>query len=273
MSKISAEQKAAYNEAAKPIKEEIEQISKEIRKLEREAAKGGPLTNYIKLGIVKLILKQIALYLRLSKLSLEIMGIKNEPMLEKARKLCYQYLQVIESFAGNIIDTSLTENEEVMKTISKLDDRKRLYLIKNIIECIEMVEEKFGASSKWKWSFVDLYARAVTAGKNLIDFRKIQKEMDPRIEGFPERTELINFIKDAIKRAAEKLREKYELATFDPAEMKKAISFLQLLARINTFFGTQEEVDTTRKMIKVWEEKLKEDEKKLEEKQKKKSKK
>ncbi len=259
MGKISAELKAQFAEKSTPLKEKAEEINNEIKKLEIDIAKNDPLAYYKRLTVANLYMNIILIYTKISDLSLEILGIKNEGYLEKARKLCYKFLSVLEEIVGTYIDAPLTENKEALEKIKKLDDVKRYKLIKKIAEVIQIVEERFGPNSKWKWSFVDLDARAATVCKNLVDYKKIQGEMDPRIEGFAERMETIRFVKTYLRRVADRLREKYELSTQDPSEMKNAIKFLSVLMRIENIFKEGDEANNLKKNIKIWEEKLEQD--------------
>lgn len=269
--KISAAKKAEFAERTKDIKAKIDEMNKQTQQMLKDIAKGDALANYKRLALANFYLTMIALYVRLSDISLEILGIKNESYLENARKLCYKVLSALEEIVGRHIDAPLTENKEQLATISQLDDRKRLKLIQKVADAITTVEERFGPNSKWKWSFVDLEARAAAVCKNLTDFKRIQESNDPRIEGFPDRMDLLRFIKTYMRKAADRVREKYEVATHDFGEMKKAIQYLQGLLRIATIFSTgSNEVDNLRKNIKIWEEKLEQDEKLEEERKKKK---
>ncbi len=259
MGKISAEVKAQFAEMSAPIKEKVEEINNTIKKLEIDIAKNDPLSDYKRLTVANLYMNVILLYVKINDLSLDIMGIKNEGYLEKARKLCYKFLSILEEISTPYIDVPLTENKENLERIKKLDDTKRLKLIKKIKEIIQIVEGRFGPNSKWKWSFVDLDARAAAVAKNLVNYKKIQEQMDPRIEGFPERMDTIKFIKSYLRTVADKLREKYELSTHDPSEMKNAIKFLSALMRIENIFKEGAEADNLKKNIKIWGEKLEQD--------------
>jgi hypothetical protein len=272
--KITTTKKLEYAERTKDFKEKIKELENQLNAILKDISKGGELVNYKKIAAANLYLNLIALNIKLSDISLEVLGIKNEAYLENARKLYYKLLAILEEIVGTHIDAPLTENKEALETISKLDDLKRLKLIKNISEALTSIEERFGPDSKWKWSFVDLEARAAVLCKNLIDFKLIQEKNDPRIEGYPERNETMRFIKSYLRRAADRVREKYEIATHDFGEMKKAIQILEVLARISTVFSTtQEEIDNLRKTIKTWQEKLEQDEKLEEERKKEKLKK
>lgn len=270
MGKISPAQKAEFAEKSKGLKNEIDELNKKILTIQKEINKeDSNVVNYKKILIANLYMNIITFYLRLSSLSMEILGIRNETYLENARKICYKFIAILEEIVGNYIDVPFTELTDQISTITKLDDIKRLKLIKKISNSVTQVEERFGPNSKWKWSFVDLDARAATLCKNLTDFKRIQKNQDPRIEGFPERNELLSFIKEYLRKAADRLREKYEVATNDSGEMKNAIKYLSALMRISILFNDGEEANNLKKNIKIWEEKLEQDLKDQEQKKKK----
>ena len=92
----------------------------------------------------------------------------------------------------------LSENSEKLATIAKLDDRKRLNLFLKIIEALRSIETRFGEKSKWKWSFVDLHGEMSTILKNMTDFKNIQANRDPRVDGFAERNEQLKIVKERI---------------------------------------------------------------------------
>lgn len=274
MGKISPAKKAEFAEKSKSLKDEIDELNKKIQLLQKDILKAPPhIGSYKKILSANLYMNIISIYMRLSSLSMEILGIRNESYLEKSRKLSYKFIALLEEIVGNYIDVPFTEQGEQLVLISQLDDIKRLKLIQKIANTVTQVEERFGPNSKWKWSFVDLDARAATLCKNLTDFRRIQGNQDPRIEGFPERNELLAFVRQYLRKAADRLREKYEVATNDSGEMKNAIKYLASLMRISILFNDGEESNNLKKNIKIWEEKLEQDVKKQDEEKKKTAKK
>ena len=272
MAKISPAQKAEFAEKSKELKDNIEELNIKIQDTQRDILKNkNNAVNYKKVLIANLQMNIIALYLKMSTLSMQIMGIKNETYLERARKLSYKFISVLEEIVGNQVDVPFSETEEDLATISELDDFKRVKLIKKIASTILGVEERLGPDSKWKWSFVDLDGRASVLCKNLADFRRIQKNQDPRIEGFPERNELLSFVKDYLRKAADRLREKYEMASNEAIDMKVATRYLSALMRIAILFSDGEASNNLKKNMKIWEEKLDQDEKVKDEEKKKKA--
>jgi len=271
MGKISPAQKAEFAEKSKELKDNIDEINKKVQEIQKDIIKNrNNAANYKKLLIANLQMNVIAMYLKISRLSMQIMGIKNEAYLERARKLTYKFISVLEEIVGNQVDVPLTEMSEQLETISEIDDVKRLKLIKKIGETVNNVEERFGPNSKWKWSFVDLDARAAVLCKNLTDFKRIQANHDPRIDGFPERNELLAYVKEYLRKAADRLREKYEMASNEAIDMKSAIRLLSALARIAVLSSDSDSLSNLKKNIKIWEEKLEQDEKAKDEAKKKK---
>ncbi len=271
MGKISPAKKAEFAEKSKELKGHIDELNKKIQEIEKDINKNKDETvNYKKILIANLQMNIIAIYLKMSSVSMEIMGIKNETYLENARKLTYKFIAVLEEIVGNQIDVPFSEVEEELETISEIDDLKRLKLIQKIGSTIASLEGSFGPDSKWKWSFVDMDAKGAALCKNLTDFRRIQKNQDPRIEGFPERNDLLAFIKEYMRKAADRQREKYEMATSEAVDMKTAIRYLSALMRISILGSDSETVTNLKKNIKIWEEKLEQDEKEKDEKKKRK---
>jgi hypothetical protein len=270
MGKISPAKKAEFAEKSKEIKGNIDELEKKIQEIQKDIKKNNDNTvSYKKILIVNFQMNIISLYLKLSTLSMDIMGIRNEAYLENARKLAYKFIAVLEEVVGSLLDVPFSETEEMLETISQVDDLKRLKLIKKISETIDRIEEKFGPDSKWKWSFPDMVAKGAVLCKNITDFKRIQKNQDPRIDGFPERNELLAFVKEYLRTAADRLREKYEMATNEAVDMKLAIRYLSSLQRICMLFSDSDASNNLKKTMKIWEEKLEQDEKQKDEKKKK----
>jgi hypothetical protein len=261
MGKISPAQRAEFAEKSKDIKSNIDVLDKKIMGLQKDIAKNKNTTvNYKKIQIANFLMNTVNLYLKLSSISMKIMGIKNESYLEKARKITYKYISILEEIVGDEVDVPLSENEELLASIEQISDEYRIKLVRKIASVIKKVEERFGPNSKWKWSFVDLESRAATLCKNLTDFKKIQRDQDPRIEGFAERNEILVFIREYMRGAANRLREKYEMASNEAIDMKTAVHLLESLRRISSLFKDSQDTENLKKNIKIWEGKMEKDE-------------
>ena len=176
MAKLSPTKKAEFAEKSEPLKSKIEEFTKKIQEIQKTINKDAALSNYKRVIIANHQMNIITYYLQLSNLSLEVLGIRNETYLENARKLCYTFMSVLEQIVGNFIDVPFNEIKDQLDTISQLDDVKRLNLVKKINSTVTLVEEAFfGPTSKWKWSFVDLDARASALCKNLLNLEEFKK--------------------------------------------------------------------------------------------------
>lgn len=250
--------KSEYNEKIQIYKSDIEKIDDKMKDLQKQLSNEN-MKNYARLSIANLYLNKINVLCKMSDISLQLLNVKNEGFLNQARKDCYKVISILEEIATPYIDNPLSDNSEHLETISQLDDVKRFNFLNRVKSGIHLVEAKFGPNSKWKWSFVDLHAAAAAVIKNMTDFRRIQEKRDPRVPGYPERTNLLKMVQEYLKEAADKYRQKYEMVSHEPSEMKKAILLLSALMRVDILFQTSDEVQNLKKNVAVWQEKLDED--------------
>jgi hypothetical protein len=171
----------------------------------------------------------------------------------------------LEDVVSDVIDAPFSEYSERLEQIANIPDDQRFHLVQKLGFTIQSVEEDFGDNNKWKWSFVELEGRSTTVTKNLMNLKTMIAGLDPRVQGYESRIEHLQFVKDLLQRSADRYREKYELNTFRIDDFKKAISFLEALKRIHTLLGEGPQVDSVKRKIDVWKNKMEDDEKRLEE--------
>lgn len=267
LKQIPKEKKEAYNAIVKDLKDQVDAIQKKAQKIEREGIRSKDLTsNYKKIAAAILYLDTVPLYCKMNEYSVQIMDIKNDLYLSTSRKNIYQALKLFEMIFGTVVDSSLTENEEIIKQFSLLTPKRILHILKKFEYSIALVEYAEGEGSKWKWTFVELYGKLAVLGKNIINFKEyVNKMFDPTYEYYQEINEIIMFEKRILDLAAQKYRTKYELSTRDIADMNKGIDLLNLLVRINIILNEQEIAQDNKKTIEKWKEKLELDIKKKEE--------
>ncbi len=267
LKQIPKEKKEAYNAIVKDLKEQVDIIEKKAKHIEREALRGKDLnSNYKKIAAAILYLDTVQIYCKMNEYSVQIMDIKNDLYLSTSRKNIYQALKLLEMIFGSVVDSSLTENEEIIKQFSILTPKKMLHLFKKFEYCIALVELAEGENSKWKWTFVELYGKLAVLAKNMINFKEfVNKMFDPTYEYYKEVNEIIAFEKKILESAAQKYRTKYELSTRDITDMNKGIDLLNLLVRINIILNEQDMAQDNKKTIEKWKEKLELDIKKKEE--------
>jgi hypothetical protein len=206
----------------------------------------------------------------MSDASLEMLNIKNESFLNNARKEIYKIIQMLEETVGNDIDRSLRENEEYLVKIDKINPRQILNLIRSLQNIVDVVIQRMGEKSKWKWSFVDIQGRIAVIAKNFINFSDIGKSRDPRTEFFRERQELFKICKNSLNEAAKQYRNRYEISAQIPTDILKAIDLLAALRKINILFGESSEAAKLKNTIDALQARLEAEENQKDDKKKKK---
>ena len=260
----TAANKAEYHELSLPIKKSVDAVKKKIDDLKKKRA-GLDLSNtpdVIKcdLSLAHLILEEIGAFIMISKLSLKKLDIKNEATLNQARKNLYLVIQIFEEMLGREIDAPLTHNEKLLEKFSELHSNlERFELIKKIAVYLQTIKYLYGDNSKWKWSFVELEGRLVAVFKNIISFTQLFKNLDPSIEGYHERMDLLRVLNEQIDYVSERYRSKYELTGKGIDDMKSALGFLSFKKRIAVLMGDNEMVSNCKKKIETWKKKLNDD--------------
>lgn len=266
MGKISQVARERYSERVEEYKLTTEEILKSEKAvlaiIGKEQGGGG----YKKIVLADERLNLASLYLLLNRLSLSLLGIRNDAFLNDARKSCYQSVIYLEDVVSNIIDAPFSEYSDRLEAVEDYPDEERYRLAQKLGFTIQSVEEDFGDNSKWRWSFVELEGRYTTVTKNLMNLKTVIAGLDPRVPGYESRLEHLRFVKELLQRSADRYREKYELSTSRIDDFKQAISFLSALKRIHTLLGEAAQGDVIKRKIDVWKTKMEDDEKRLEEK-------
>jgi len=263
LGKASSEDKARYQESIKDYKEKIEAIKTELKPLDKDMkVKKDAFSNYRRIIAANQYLLIIALYCNMSDVSMELLNIRNENYLNEARKFIYKVLILIEEVVTPHIDISLTELEDNIQSIIKINPKRKLVLIRKIGYNISLIKDGFGENSKWKWSFVEIEGRYATILKNLIDYKASMSNNDPRKPFYSERVTLMRMVTEQLGQASKRYREKYELSTREPGDMKKAIDFLNALRRIHILSGNSEEAQNLKRTVELYMKQMEENMKK-----------
>ncbi|HMB00021.1 MAG TPA: hypothetical protein VKS21_03440 [Spirochaetota bacterium] len=261
----TAADKADYDQKTSGLKKSNDKINKAIESYKKKIAslnKDEAADKIIKtkLKIIENLIKVSFNYLSISRISLATLKIKNENILNQARKNLYNILQHFEEIVGKVINDPLTEGKEELADFFKLmTNLEKFELFKKIGFLLMKTESLYGKSSKWKWSFVELEGRVLNALKNSIDFTTFFKNMDPSVEGYSERMELLEFLMQSLDEVAERYRNKYELTNKRVLDMKSALDFLALKKRICMLEGDQEQTEQVKRKFDSWNKKLNED--------------
>jgi len=267
MGKISAEAKSRYFEKVKEYKQTIDQFAlreKNLLLTLKSDESGGA---YKKLTLADERLNLASWFLVLNRMSVALLGVRNDAYLNDARKSCYQSIIFLEDVVTNLIDVPFSDYEMQLQSIEGFEDQKRFQLMRKLGFTIQTVESDFGENSKWRWSFVELEGRFAAISKNLINLKTIIAGLDPRVDGYKERVGHLNLAKDLLQKAADRYREKYELSTLRMDDFKLAIAYLSALRRLHMLLGEANQAEVVKRKIDVWRTKMDADDKKAEAKQ------
>lgn len=259
MGKISAEAKQRYFDRVKKYKAEVEKMlgwERNVLKLIENDEEGA---SYKRLNLCDARLNLASRYLLLNRVSLALLGVKNEAFLNDSRKSCYQSIIYLEDVVTGTIDAPFSDYEEKLEQIAGFGADKRCTLVRKLGFTIDTVEESFGPNSKWKWSFVELEGRFATVAKNLLNLKTLVAGLDPRAEHYEHRFDHLRLVKELLGRAADRYRERYELSTQRLDDFKRAMDYLQALRRIQILIGESDQAETVKKRIDVWKQKMESD--------------
>lgn len=240
---VGKAEKAAYNDEIKDVTRSIEDYYKKIKEIDAKKNKLKNIEGYYNIEKADYFMKIIIQYMKMSDLSLEMLKIKNEKFLNEARKEFYKVLQVMESVVGGDVDRTLKENDKYLEKIDRFNPQQVLDLARKMHDVFNDLRFRVGESSKWKWSFVELQARAAVIIKNITSFSDIAKLRDPRTPFYYERRELMQMCKDSLNEAAKQYRTKYELSGKARDDLMKSIELLSALRKVHVLFGESDEAN------------------------------
>ncbi|MBN2354244.1 MAG: hypothetical protein JXD23_16870 [Spirochaetales bacterium] len=264
MAKISLAAKKKYNDTIKEYKKIVNDIIEREKKMRLGIGQDEKNAPYKKLGLADENLNLVSYFLLMNNLSVSLLGVKNEAFINDARKCLYKAIIYLEEIVSAYIDAPFSELNERLAAIESFDDVERYKLVRKMGFAIYSVEDAFGKSSKWKWSFVELEGRYTTVLKNLINFKTLIGKLNPNVPGYDERRDHLDLTIEMLKSTSARYREKYELSTLRIDDIKAGIWYLHALRRIQILLGEKEEVEVTKRKIDVWTQKMEADLKKKE---------
>jgi hypothetical protein len=261
MGKISAEAKAQYSQRVKAYKQDIEGILQREKNILSVVQKDESGAAYKRLTLADERMNLASYHLLLNRISVALLGIKNESFLNDARKSCYQSIIYLEEVVSGATDVPFSDYEERLEQIEGFDEAARFQLVRKLGFTIHAVRDAFGDNTKWKWSFVELEGRLSTVAKNLIDLKALVAGLDPRADHYEARLGHLTLTKELLQHAADRYREKYELSTARMDDFKQAIAYLGALRRIHMILSEATQAEVIKKKMDVWRAKMEDDEK------------
>lgn len=260
MAKVSKEAKHLYSEKISEYKRSLEETTKKVNQMKLILQRDDSGASYKRLSIADETMSLVALYCIMNRLSLDLLGIKNEFFINEARKACYECLILLEEVFSDLVNAPFADYKDNFIEIATYPVDAKYRLIKKLGFSINMVKDAFGENSKWKMSFVDLEGRHAVISHNSIDFKNIAKELDPRErELFTMHISFIEMTIRALNDSANNFRLKYELTTNKLDDFRRAILILATLKRLYSYIGKKKELAEVQKKVDVWKMKLKSD--------------
>jgi hypothetical protein len=262
MTKISTIERLRYAERIGGFRQTIGALLKKERETLPLIRAGDKDSAMLRLSLAEDMLNLASNYIIMSGISNAVLGIRNEEVLNDARKSLYKCVIYLEGIVGNYVDAPFSEYEEKLAGIARMSAADRYLLVRKLGLAIQLLEDAYGDNSKWKWSFVELEGRFAAAAKNILDLKKVAANTDPRSPDYEPTVYLVRLIKKLLSQTADRYREKYELSTRNAEDLKMGIRFLSALRRMQSLVGNRQDVELTKKKIDVWVTKLFSDSKK-----------
>lgn len=262
MAKVTDDGRSQFKDAIVPYQKQVEALLAKEKTLTNAMKNDQIGQSYKKIQLAEDMMDCASYYMAQNALSVRIINVKNNDVLNDARKSLYKAVIYLEDVVTDYIDVSFAELSENLEQIANVPVFKRYALINKLGLSINMLKEAFGDNSKWKWSFVELEGRFAAVAKNFIDMKKAVKEyFDPNSENYETTVLYIRLMGRLIESSASGYRDKYELSSRRLDDMKNAIKFLLARHKIFIALGDRNGAEEVKKKAVVWHNKMEADQK------------
>lgn len=263
MAKVGEGAKKKYFERIAPYREKIYKLGSKELNISRMLQDGDPGVVYKRLALVEVYLTAASYHLAMNALSVSLLGIRNESELGEAKKSCSLAIVQLENVFTNLIDAPFQDYEASLEATSSFDELRRYGLIRKVGLALSMIKDGFDKNSKWRWPLMALEARLAAVAKNCLNLHTLVQGMDPRYEGYRERTEYFKLTQEMLQDAADGYRMKYETTKL-AEDFRLAINFLGALRRLSLLLGRQDEANVFKKKSEIWRRNMESESKKQE---------
>jgi len=264
VAKVNEEARKKYFARIAPYREIVYKLASKERNISRMLQSDDPGAVYKRLAIVEVYLTAASYHLAMNALSVSFLGIRSENELSEAKKSCSLAIVQLEKVFTNLIDVPFQDYETSLEATSSFGEFKRYALIRKAGLALSMVKDGFSENSKWRWPLIALEARLAVVAKNCLNLHTLVQGMDPRHEGYRERTEYFKLAQKMLQDAADGYRMKYEMATKRAEDFRLAINFLGALRRLSLLLGRQREANEFKKRSEIWRRNMESESKKQE---------
>jgi hypothetical protein len=257
---VSEAQRKEFFEKIKPVKQQIEEAVKK-EKADSVAVRGMKEgAEERKIGLCEEMIFLSTLQMSINTISMEMLEVKNNDILNDARKTIYKAIIYLEEVVSATVDCPFSDLEPKLEKIADVPIERRLHVIKKLGLSIDMLVDAFGENSKWKESFVEMRGRHAVVAKNFIDMKKASKDyFEHNSEVYETTVTYIRLVRDLLDKCATSYRDRYELASRRIDDMKMAINLLIANRRISMALGDADSSEEIRKKALVWKTKMEAD--------------
>lgn len=259
MAKASSEERALYLQRIKPYQAKIEEIKAKEKGLLLGMQKDSAGAGITRITLVEDMLNLASYQIIIDLISKSRLKLKEENILNDARKTLYKGVIYFEEAVSNYVDAPFSDYEEKLACLASMDAAQRYRLVRKMGMTINMLENSYGDNTKWRWTFVELEGRFATVAKNIMDLKSAVVNTDPRSPDYEPTVYHLRLIKKLLNQAADRYREKYELSTSRIDDFKQGINYLGSLRRIHVLLGDREDAETIKKKHEIWSAKLEAD--------------
>lgn len=265
MGKITAEQRARYTDRLNEHRKTIEAgLAKEKTLLDLLAV-DDTAAGYKRLKLANDAMDLCSQYMLVNALSVTMLGIKNEDYLLEARKTLVRGIKYLEDTVSPYLDVPFSDYEAKLEEIKDFDPVLRFRLLRKLGFAVQCLEDAFGEKSKYAASFIEVWGKVATVGKNLVNLKTAVGDMDFSSPNRPTILNHLSLVKQLFQKCADNYREQYELYTHKVQDFRAAVFYLQALRRLHVVLSERDDAETLKRKVEIWSAKLETDMKKAEE--------
>ncbi|MCQ2241331.1 hypothetical protein [Treponema sp.] len=260
---VSEEARKEFNETIRPIKEQINGLIKKDKddSFALRGLKEG--VELKKIALAEQMVYLATVQMSINNISVEMLEVKNNDILNDARKSLYKAIIYLEDVVSNTVDCPYSDIEAKILPIKELTITRRLDIIRKLGLAIDLLVDAFGENSKWKESFVEMRGRHAVVAKNFVDMKQAVKDyFDHNSPVYEDTILYVRLIRELLSKCATDYRDRYELASKRVDDMRMAVNLLIALRRIAMVMSDSEESENIRKKALAWKTKMESDEKK-----------
>jgi hypothetical protein len=158
-----------------------------------------------------------------------------------------------------------SDYEAKLEEIKDFDSDGRFRLLRKLGFAVQSLEDAFGENSKYSASFIEVWGKVATVGKNLDQPEDRRSRHGLLLAVRATVMGHVTLVKQLFQRSADKYREQYELYTHKVQDFRAAVIYLQALRRIHIVLAERDEAETLKRKVEIWSTKLEADLKKAEE--------